>query len=375
MKIISYHYKDIEDPGWDFSEVQFDKINLLVGDTATGKSRFLYTIFNLGRFVASKEFKQGQWDIEFEHLGTKYSWHLKTRKLKNDKRIIIKDNLFKYDNNGLIKIIERNDKEFYFQNIKIPKLSLQETSISLLNEENIIKPIYDAFTLIQRRLFYKDALNTVTELRAIPMGLIQSLEEDTDINKLLHANMNLSVNLYILHKYFKNIYDMIVDYYKQVFPFIKETRMTDLAKLRPNIAVPGNIPVFIIKEHKSNKWIPVDQLSSGMQKTLLILTDIFILPEGSVYLIDEYENSLGLNAIDFFPQFVLDLNKEVQFFITSHHPYIINEIPPINWFVFHREGMKVFIKYGNEIIEKYGKSKQKAFIQLINDPFFARGVQ
>ena len=87
MKIIEYHYRDIEEPGWDYSNVKFGKINLLVGDTATGKSRFLNTIFNLCRFVVAKEFRHGQWDIIFEQSGVTYTWNLQTRKKKIAEKI------------------------------------------------------------------------------------------------------------------------------------------------------------------------------------------------------------------------------------------------------------------------------------------------
>lgn len=116
-------------------------------------------------------------------------------------------------------------------------------------------------------------------------------------------------------------------------------------------------------------------ISSGMKKVLLILTDLHILPEGGVYIIDEYENSLGLGAIDFFPQFILTFEKDVQFIVTSHHPYLINEIPPSSWYVFHRKGQHVSIRHGEELAAHFSKSKQQAFIQLINDPLFTKGVE
>ena len=64
-----------------------------------------------------------------------------------------------------------------------------------------------------------------------------------------------------------------------------------------------------------------------------------------------------------------------QFFITSHHPYIINNIPIENWLVFHRKGLQVKIKSGTELKEKFGKSKQKYFLQLVNDPFYKEGIE
>ncbi len=89
-------------------------------------------------------------------------------------------------------------------------------------------------------------------------------------------------------------------------------------------------------------------------------------------MIDEYENSLGINAIDFLPQFILDNGKDIQFFITTHHPYLINQMPIKDWLVFHREGSTVKNKSGIELEGLYGKSKQQAFVQLINDPFYSQ---
>ena len=108
-----------------------------------------------------------------------------------------------------------------------------------------------------------------------------------------------------------------------------------------------------------------------MQKALLIITDIMTLPKGSIYMVDEYENSLGINAIDFLPELLDDHGANSQFFVTTHHPYLINNMPMKTWRVFHREGSKVSIKSGEELERKYGKSKQQAFVQLINDPFYS----
>ena len=141
------------------------------------------------------------------------------------------------------------------------------------------------------------------------------------------------------------------------------------------MALPAKAPLFCIKEKSVDRWLPVPDLSSGMQKVLLILTDLHVLPNGSIYLIDEYENSLGINAIEFLPTVFLSLEMDIQLFVTSHHPYLINRVPVANWYVFHRSGSSVRIKPGVELQQKYGRSKQNAFIQLINDPFYLEGVE
>ena len=168
--------------------------------------------------------------------------------------------------------------------------------------------------------------------------------------------------MFLLEKKFPELYKLAVETFEQVFPSIKECEVG----IRP----PGQVPVFLIKEMKVNRKIPVLELSSGMQKVLLIIADILTLPKGSIYIIDEYENSLGINAIDFLPGFLATHGIDIQFLVTTHHPYLINSMPIKTWRVFHRNGSKVSIKDGAEFEEKYGKSKQKAFVQLINDPFY-----
>jgi predicted ATPase len=112
-----------------------------------------------------------------------------------------------------------------------------------------------------------------------------------------------------------------------------------------------------------------------MQKVLLIIADVINSPADIIYMVDEYENSLGVNAIDFLPPFVGECGGKRQFIVTTHHPLLINAIPISDWFVFHRKGTQIRVTHGNELVEKYGKSKQQRFIQLINDPIYKNGVE
>jgi predicted ATPase len=395
MKILEYYCKDSAESGWTFSKVKFGNINLLVGNTATGKSRLLNTIFNLGRFVAANEFKNGSWDILFEHNGIKYRWILESQIKEEDREIITKEEMYKYEIHkedetyNKEKILVRRDQDnFLYLDDKMPKLSLKETSASLLKEEKDFQPIIEAFSIIKRRLFHNDALKKVLDLQAIPMHIITKLDKinkapnttnsakrKEGLKEINNADLNINAILFLLHNFFRDVFNCIVRNYKQIFLFIEDTRIAKLEDIEPKFSIIGKIPVFQIREKGSKKWVSIHEISSGMQKVLLILTDLLIAPDESIYIIDEYENSLGINAIDFFPQFILTLEKDIQFFITSHHPYIINEIPVNNWYVFHRNNMNVTIKHGEELEQKFGKSRQQTFMQLINDPFFSQGVE
>jgi predicted ATP-dependent endonuclease of OLD family len=112
-----------------------------------------------------------------------------------------------------------------------------------------------------------------------------------------------------------------------------------------------------------------------MQKALLILTDLLTLPDKSIYLIDEYENSLGVTPINVLPNLLLSETINIQIFVTSHHPYIISKFPVENWYVAHRKGAIVSFASGKELAQRYSTSSQEKYIQLINDPFYSEGIE
>jgi hypothetical protein len=378
MKIIKYKYSDIDEPGWSFDEVCFGDVNLLVGLSASGKTRFLYTIFNLGAFTVRQNFfKNGHWNLEFEQGGKKYNWEIITKRISATASLIAKETL--YENSKLI--IERDEDKFIFKDKEIPKLPLQQTSIYLLKETECIMPIYDGFSSIMRREFFGNTLKEQAENTLITPEASEEFKVAADqgkqnfLSKLYKSGLPVGARLYFLENYFKEDYRIITDYLKSIFPFIENITFLDITKFEPNFPIKGKMPILCIKEKHVNKWIQYKELSSGMQKVILILTDIKTFPRGSIYLIDEYENSLGINAINIFPSFLSEVEQEIQFFITSHHPYLINNIGAKNWYILHRKGSNVKFLYGEKNIERFGKSKQKAFVQLSNDSFYREGIE
>lgn len=374
MRIISYEYQDVSQTNWHFSPVTFGKMNLLVGGTSSGKTRLLHTIFNLGKFVAANEFKQGSWDLAFDTDSRKYHWKIRCETLENTP-LVTSEHLFEITPDGEIPLIDRDPSHFVFGGKDLPKLPRNQPSIALLADEEQIKPIYSGFTSIRRRHFDRDALERAAGFSTVPHGLVAEIKKKKDLDTFGKWDPPLSVTLSLLSEHFPPIYATICEHYKAIFPFITDISIRDAAQIHPNMALPAKAPLFCIKEKSVDRWLPVPDLSSGMQKVLLILTDLHVLPNGSIYLIDEYENSLGINAIEFLPTVFLSLELDIQLFVTSHHPYLINRVPVANWYVFHRSGSSVRIKPGVELQQKYGRSKQNAFIQLINDPFYLEGVE
>jgi len=105
------------------------------------------------------------------------------------------------------------------------------------------------------------------------------------------------------------------------------------------------------------------------------LIELALAPDGTVVLIDEIENSLGLNCLPQLSEYFLERSRDLQFIITSHHPYIINAIPPEQWRVVTREGSEVTVRDRSSIIGLQTLSAQDSFTLLTNLDEYREGIR
>ena len=359
--ISSFYYSGRTFDEWEFQETKLDNVNLIVGASGSGKTRYLNSIFNISSsIVQGQPFISGHWKLTVKTDEYEYVWEYNGGKNQIQREIVTRKRIGSQEE--FENLIDRTPDTFFFCGDKLPRLQRDRPGITLLKEEGKIGPLYDTFARIQRRTFHDDGLTDALRLQDVSNELSNISKSKDGILALWQQQPALSARMFLLREKFPDKYRLAVETFEQVFPSIKECGIS--------IQSPGQVPVFFIKEKRINRKIPVLELSSGMQKVLLIIADIITLPRDSIYIIDEYENSLGINAIDFLPEFLVDHGTNIQFLVTTHHPYLINNMPMKTWRVFHRNGSKISIKNGAEFEEKYGKSKQRAFVQLINDPFY-----
>lgn len=385
MKVNFISYSDT-DSNWNLEKVSFKNLTLLVGASGVGKTQILQTLLRLRSISRGESVSGTKWDIEFTTINNDvYRWSgeyeskgksiLRFRDPENDEKKdipnILNEKLFLNDS----IVIDRNTEDIIFDGNKTVKLSQEKSVINLLKEEDLISPAYTGF---QRIIFSDQVESKKKPQRFNPDFLTKEriLKKYSDIDSIREADENIITKLYLASNNAKNIMDSIKEKFIDIFPFVTDIKIAplDFEDGDDTPSILKEIPFIQLKEKDVSDWIIQPQISSGMYRTLMHLSELHLCPEGTIILIDEFENSLGINCID---ELTVDLQtssqRKLQFIITSHHPYIINQISFKNWKLVSRTGSKVVTKDAETIVD-FTKSKQEAFIQLTQLEEFTTGV-
>lgn len=365
MKIHKISFKD-HIQNWELAETNLDNLTLLVGASGVGKTKTLEAI-SIVQQIAFGGIQSGlEWNIEFTINNDLYNWYGKTD-FSGDLLIYNKrmpfpksDNSYRKPNFEIEKIllnkqeiINRTSSGTLYRGSPTVKFDPKESLISILKEEDLIKPIVAGFKQIylhnHSSMYISDLSTSNIERKTNYTGI--SLEE------LQSMKMDITSKLYIASLFHKTIFEKIESRYCEIFPLVEyiEIVTTDFNEL---------ILLDIqIKEKGVLQWIHQSNISSGMYRVLIHIAEIYLCAPGSIFMIDEFENSLGVNCIDEVTNEILLSDKDIQFIITSHHPYIINNIDFSYWKLVTRKGSVVKTNPITNFI--HGESSHDKFMQLI----------
>lgn len=378
---LTYYDRELE---WRFEPIHFSDLNLLVGASGVGKTQILKSIMNLRRIAKGSSFNGLNWDINFTSNNYKYRWvgEFETKKIdtfifdnkedessKKDKFKIIREFLY-LDGEP---IIERNDHEIIFKTNKLPKLSPFQSAVEILSQEEDISPVQDGFN----KVVYSDQSRgnyiSIDEMIYSIIGNRSSFQKYSSLEKIQESNLPTPIKLALVYNHEPQIFQEIKDRFINIFSQVEDIKLEpDKPDNDENLSIIlAEHPVVKIKEKGVNNWISQNQISSGMFRTLMHISELYLSAEGTVILIDEFENSLGVNCIDILSDLLVD-NRKLQFIITSHHPYIINSIGMENWKIVTRKGGLVTAKNAKDF--NIGKSRHQAFMQLINLDAYKEGI-
>ena len=374
---------------WRFEPIYFSNLALLVGVSGVGKTQILKGILNLQRIANGFSLNGLAWDITFSIIeNVEYRWQgeFETRKNpilmpdedESNNFRIVQEKLFK---NGDI-IIERNSTEIKFKGNTTPKLSPFQSAVQIFNQEEDISPVQQGLN----KIIYSDYFNFKSSFNVffgIPQSLIsintvlgipQSLmlmfsTSDSSLDSVKSSNLPIFIKMALVARYYPEVFNKIKRTFVDVFPQVEDVRIE--AVENDNNPSSPSFPIQI-KEKGINDWIFQNNISSGMLKTLVHISELYLSPEGTVILIDEFENSLGINCIDVVTDLIVE-NRNIQFILTSHHPYIINNIGMEHWKIVTRKGGVVTALDAKDL--NLGKSRHQAFMQLINLEEYSEGIK
>ena len=393
MAITRFHFLD-KFHDWTLKEMSLSSFNLLVGKSGVGKTNVLNALRSVQEAGLSGADRANgcEWMIEIAFGDAKFLWEAevslntdtKSAQLLNDaadnekpfleKSYFLKERIVR---DGQFEIINRTDENFIFKGHQpLPKLKNTESAISLLAEEEEIAPLN---TALRRMIFSRIGMS------AYPFDLLKFKkirERYPSLDALCEArDVHSLVKAYILQEDYPEEFECIKTDYIEIFDTINDIKLGRLSELDPRVsqeAPPTRTEDWLVvglKEEGVNGWITHPRVSSGMNRTLSHLLNMSLAPVGTVIVIDEVENSLGVNCLPEMMARFLRRPRGLQCILTSHHPYIIQNIPPEQWQVVTRKGSVVQVIEAKSIPALQTNSAHDKFMQLINLKEFEEGIQ
>jgi predicted ATPase len=360
MKILRLEYEE-QTTGWKLNPVTWGNLTLLVGVSGVGKTKIVNVINNLREIAMGGSLNGVKWSIEFEVApGKNYLWkghfdrvegqenvNAFRKRLGLDRVDSSKNRKYKILAETLElageKIAERKADQIVWKNQSVPKLSDEISLLEIFKEEEDVAVARDGFIKVLDSHRDLQSLGLVEDdLLDILVALATDENEEWSVVK--DSNVSIFIKMAAAQSKNATLFSEIKRRFIDIFPQVEDLRIV-LSSVDFLKTVSNKTFTFFdiqIKEQGNDHWLwPV---SAGMAKALYYLGCLSLCPAGTVLLIDEFENSLGVNCIDVLTEEVLDERDDMQFIITSHHPYIINNISPEYWKIVTRHGGVVEVR-------------------------------
>jgi predicted ATPase len=167
----------------------------------------------------------------------------------------------------------------------------------------------------------------------------------------------ISLLIYIVKNALPERYDDFLEDLQEIFPEIEEVHINQIA---------SDDGKYYLSIRQNGNLILQPDISSGIMRTIYVLSCIHFCESNALIMFDELENSLGVNCLDEVVERIRQqsIEKNVQFMLTSHHPYIINQIPVKSWLIVSQKGGVIESRRAEEL--GLGKMQRERFFELIN---------
>lgn len=349
MQIKTLKYKQFEDFDrfWNLQEVDLERINLLVGRNASGKSKTLSVIYALSILLENKslKFSDGDYEIVFMREKTPYQYVLKYLKqhIIEEKLLLNFDTLLvdrKEDGKGMIKTSEDIEHKF-----EIPLNELQSTRRDKTNYPYLE---FLHFWASHVRIFHFGSSAAKTHL-AIKDSTKKPVEyniKNTDRGVISTFNSGKK-------KYSQEFIGRIIFDFNSIGFNIEDVDLGSLLSIDMEIVELPNaeISALKVKEKDLACWTDQFDMSNGMFSALSIIIhfnyyELEDIP--GLVLIDDIGEGLDYERSCKLIELLIskaEKNKKMQLIMSTNDSFVMNSVDLKYWQIIDREGCQV--KYYN----------------------------
>lgn len=223
---------------------------------------------------------------------------------------------------GYYEIFKRDERNLFIHGYnKLPEINNTVSLISMYNNNDMIKNAYACVNQIYEMSNPKQCFMPFNFLNKLKddRKKLKNCKTDDDYRDCFPSYYPIPAKVELIKSTNPDLYNDLLSMFQRTFPDIDDF---DVKFSRYNHQ-------FLTLYFSTNdSEIEFDALSMGMAKTFIYLLDLITISNDYVVMIDEIENGLGVNCIDDVYDSFSILRPDLQFIITSHHPYIINNVSP-----------------------------------------------
>jgi hypothetical protein len=390
VRIESFQFRDLA-TGWELEETKFDAFNLLVGVSGVGKTKILQAleqICSVAKPSAPGLPSNVDWTLYFEHQSHQYRWSatflepaptiLLDERAQRMMRSISghsPEAAFVHEEIDLdgIPLVRRKNGDFTYQNKDLPKLNRSESAVVLLAGESKLEVIASALKSVAGSTSIPSP-STFSGTHGVGGRPFENVRAGSmqleEIQKTSWSDMMLKA--YLMQEALPERWGELKAMFASIFPSVADVKIN--YEIRALQGSESTVLRLALRDRSAKDWIFGPDLSSGMVRVLATMIGLALTPAGSVILIDEIENSLGKNCLPDLIDLILGRAPDFQFIITSHHPYVINNLPVSTWKLVQRRGSQVRVLAARDIPELQRASHFDAFDRLLNLPEYEDGI-
>lgn len=364
-------------------ETTFEDLTMFVGTSGAGKTTIMNAIYTVIHIAKGNSSPGDHWNISFvDNSGRQIQWEgrfsesIELDQSDEDDEVeeevsIVENELLHIDG---VLVFKRDANSIVYNGVTLPLIDKYKSLIYLMRDDDLIEVVFDSLSSVKIASNNSREFTNNTALQLVRNETCEKneklfKEKSLNIKQFseLFPELTCREKIYYSYNSDRSSFDEFEFLYTSIFTNVEKIIVEKISDIR---ARTNRSAIFIRLELVDGTIIDQGAMSSGMFKTLTILAELMFSSDKSILVVDEIENSLGVNCL---PD-ILDLIQSIrsQCILSTHHPKIVNNIPPSKWRIVSRKGGEIST-YKAESIKKSSSNHDK-FLQLINSEIYLAGA-